>query len=187
MKIAIFVGSVRNGRYARIVGEWALQQLESRNDGNTYEIVDLMERDIDPLTAEVLPGMAKGVYEDPKTTAWSELIVGFDGYFFVTCEHNASVPAMMKNAYDQLHIEWQNKPVGYIAYGGGGGIGAVKHWRDITERVGMINLATAAMFPFGEYFPDYVFTPGERGAAMLHAVADELVGAAERAGVSVEA
>lgn len=187
MKIAILVGSVRNGRYARIVGEWALQQLESRNDGNTYEIVDLMEQDIDPLTAEVLPGMAKGVYEDPKTTAWSELIAGFDGYFFVTGEHNASVPAMMKNAYDQLHIEWQNKPVGYIAYGGGGGIGAVKHWRDITERVGMINLATDAMFPFGEYFPDYVFTPGERGAAMLHAVADELVDAAERAAVSVEA
>ena len=134
MKNAILVGSGRNGSYARIVGEWALQQLESRNDGNAYEIVDLMEQDIDPLTAEVLPGMAKGVYEDPKTTAWSELIAGFDGYFFVTGEHNASVPGLMKDAYDHLHAEWPGKPMGFIAYGGGGGIGAVKHWRAMAER-----------------------------------------------------
>lgn len=187
MKIALFVGSIRNGRYARIVGEWALQELESRNDGHTYEIIDLIEQDLNPLDAEMLPGMAQGVYVDPKTTAWSEVISGYDAFFFVNGEHNASVPAMMKNAYDQLHIEWKGKPVGYISYGGGGGNGAVKHWRDITERVGMINLAADAMFPFGEYFPDYVFTPGERGAAMLHAVADELVDAAERAAVTVEA
>ncbi|GAB3692297.1 NADPH-dependent FMN reductase [Corynebacterium nasicanis] len=187
MKIAVFLGSVRQGRYARTIGEWALEQLEARNDGHTYEIVDLLEQDIDPLTAEVLPGMAQGVYEDPKTTAWSQLIAGFDGYLFVTAEHNASVPAMMKNAYDQLHIEWKNKPVGYLAYGGGGGGGAVKHWRDITERVGMINLAADAQFAFGEFFPDYVFTPGERGADMLHAVADELVDALERTAVAVDA
>ncbi len=185
MKIAVFVGSIRSGRYGRVVGQWAVDQLRTRGDGHTYELLDLAEQDLDQLTSATLPMMAEGRYDEPKTAAWAGKVSGYDGYIFVTPEYNASVPGTMKNAFDLLKVEWEGKPVGFLSYGGGGGVRAVSHWRDIVANVGMHALDAQVSLTFADHFPEYRFTPGEEGAQLLDVLAEELSAALR--GVAVEA
>jgi multimeric flavodoxin WrbA len=44
-----------------------------------------------------------------------------DGYVFVTPEYNFGYPAVLKNAFDHIYHEWNNKPVAFISYGGAAG------------------------------------------------------------------
>lgn len=184
MKIAVFVGSIRNGRHGRTIGQWALDHLQGRGDGNTYELVDLFEQDLDQLTAAVPPAMANGAYDEAKTTSWSETIKSYEGFVFVTPEYNASVPGTMKNAFDLLKVEWEGKPVGFLSYGSAGGVRAVNHWRDIVANVGMLPLDAQASFSFEDHFVDFQFAPNEQSAEHLEAVADELLKVGAKASVN---
>ncbi|RNE49533.1 NADPH-dependent FMN reductase [Corynebacterium alimapuense] len=173
MKIAVFVGSIREGRAGIAVGEWALDQLASRNDGHDYELLDLAKHDLVPV-AGIPPRMVEGEYSDPKTQQWAETVGGYDAFIFVTSEHNASVPGFMKNAFDLLFKEWTKKPVGFIGYGGAGAQRAVSHWRDIVSGVGMIAVPTQAAFSFAEHFPARQFVPGQQGKEWINIMANEL-------------
>ena len=172
MKIAVFVGSIREGRTGITIGQWAIEQLEARNDGHEYLLID------NPNTAVPPRMVANGEYADPKTLAWAELIGGVDAFIFVTPEYNASVPGPMKDAYDLLFAEWTGKPIGFIGYGSDAARTAVSHWNDIVGRVGMTIVPAQAEFTFEEHFPEFVFTPGEQGTTWINAIADELVDAA---------
>lgn len=178
MKIAVFVGSIREGRTGITIGQWAIEQLEARNDGHEYLLIDILEQDINPNTAVPPRMVANGEYADPKTLAWAELIGGVDAFIFVTPEYNASVPGPMKDAYDLLYAEWTGKPIGFIGYGSDAARTAVSHWNDIVGRVGMTIVPAQAEFTFEEHFPEYVFTPGEQGTTWINAIADELIDAA---------
>ncbi|WIM70147.1 NADPH-dependent FMN reductase [Corynebacterium suedekumii] len=178
MKIAVFVGSIREGRTGITIGQWAIEQLEARNDGHEYLLIDILEQDLNPNTAVPPRMVANGEYADPKTLAWAELIGGVDAFIFVTPEYNASVPGPMKDAYDLLYAEWTGKPIGFIGYGSDAARTAVSHWNDIVGRVGMTIVPAQAEFTFEEHFPEYVFTPGEQGTTWINAIADELIDAA---------
>ena len=178
MKIAVFVGSIREGRTGITIGQWAIEQLEARNDGHEYLLIDILEQDLNPNTAVPPRMVANGEYADPKTLAWAELIGGYDAYIFVTPEYNASVPGPMKDAYDLLYAEWAGKPISFIGYGSDAARTAVSHWNDIVGRVGMTIVPAQAEFTFEEHFPEYVFTPGEQGTTWINAIADELIDAA---------
>lgn len=187
MKIAVFVGSIREGRTGIHIGQWAIDQLEARNDGHTYQLVDILEQNLNPNTA-IPPRMVEnGAYADPQTLAWAELIGGFDAFIFVTPEYNASVPGPMKDAYDLLFAEWTGKPIGFIGYGSDAARTAISHWDDITSRVGMIGIPAQAEFTFQDHFPDFQFTPGEQGTVWINAIADELIDAVDRARAEVDA
>ena len=187
MKIAVFVGSIREGRTGITIGQWAIEQLEARNDGHTYQLVDILEHNLRPNTALPPRMVENGNYAEPTTRAWAELIDGFDAYIFVTPEYNASMPGPMKDAYDLLYAEWTGKPIGFIGYGSDAARTAISHWNDVVTRVGMTLIPAQAEFTFQDHFPDFVFTPGEQGATWINAIADELIDAADRAAVEVEA
>lgn len=178
MKIAVFVGSIREGRTGITIGQWAIEQLEARNDGHEYLLIDILEQDLNPNTGVPPRMVADGDYADEKTRAWAELIGGVDAFIFVTPEYNASIPGPMKDAYDLLFAEWTGKPIGFIGYGSDAARTAVSHWNDIVGRVGMTIVPAQAEFTFEEHFPEYVFTPGEQGTAWINAIADELIDAA---------
>lgn len=179
MKIAVFLGSIREGRTGENVSAWVMEQLGARRDGHDYQLIDLKEQNLPPLT-DIPPGAVQdGNYADPATREWSALMGGFEAYLFITPEYNASIPGTMKNAFDLIFHEWAGKPVGFVSYGGGAGRGAVSHWRDIVTRARMIPVEPTASFSFREHFPERVFTPGEEGNAALGAVIDAMEAAAE--------
>lgn len=124
MKIGIVIGSVREGRNGKQVGDWIYEQALKRTDASvTYELVDLKEYDL-PLM---------GTKESADIARWSEKMASFDGYVFITAEYNRLVPGAFKNALDYLKPEVQNKAVAFVGYGGFGGLAAIESLRVATS------------------------------------------------------
>ncbi|MEV5969869.1 NAD(P)H-dependent oxidoreductase [Streptomyces sp. NPDC051921] len=127
LRVAVLVGSVREGRQARPVTDWFLGVAE-RHGGLELDVVDLAEVDL-PLA---MPGW--GGEPSPRATAAlaevSPRLAAADAFVVVTPEYNHSFPAALKNLIDWHRPEWQAKPVGFVSYGGlGGGLRAVEQLR----------------------------------------------------------
>lgn len=179
MKIGIVVGSIREGRLGRSVGEWVLQQATQRDDA-AYELVDLKDFDVPLLRARTLPGMADKQYDSPQVTRWSQAIDACDGFVFVTAEYNHGVPGAFKNAFDVLGNEWAGKPVGFVSYGAENGVRAVEHWRQIVVNFHMVGVrAQVSMSLFTEVANRRIAPSALRGPA-LATLLDQLVAATAR-------
>lgn len=102
------------------------------------EIVDLAEVDLPFLAEPEQP--ATGNYTLPSTVAWSERVRGFDGLIVTVPEYNAGYPAVLKNAIDSLHAEWNGLPIGTVGYGWGAAAGAVRQLGEVLDRVQAVSL-----------------------------------------------
>ncbi|MBL1083425.1 NAD(P)H-dependent oxidoreductase [Streptomyces actinomycinicus] len=127
LRVAVVVGSVREGRRGRAVTDWFLATAAG-DPGFTFDVVDLADVDL-PM---VLPGY--GGTPSPEAVAAlrevSPRLADADAFVVVTPEYNHSFPASLKNVIDWHHREWQAKPVGFVSYGGlGGGLRAVEQLR----------------------------------------------------------
>lgn len=173
MKIGIIIGSTRPGRVGASVGQWVYEQAAPRESAE-YELVDLADFELDLLNEPTVPGEARGKYENPKTTRWSQKISEFDGFVFVTPEYNHSVPAAFKNAFDVLFKEWNNKVVALVSYGADSGVRAVEHWRLITANAHLYSVrGQLSMNTFTE-FEDGKVKPNERRPKELQALLNSL-------------
>lgn len=108
LRVALIIGSVREGRLGSSIARWAAQHAERRVDFEV-DVVDL--RDVD-LPAD-LP-------EDPTPglRAWTERVARADAFVVVTPEYNRGIPAALKHAIDAVREQWYAKPVTVVAYGG---------------------------------------------------------------------
>jgi NAD(P)H-dependent FMN reductase len=127
IKLAVIVGSVREGRFGPTVANWFTGQAAGR-DGLSIDVVDLAETPL-PLA---MP--AFGTKPDPGTARvladLSARLDAADAFVVVTPEYNHSFPAALKNAIDWHNKQWHAKPVGFVAYGGiSGGLRAVEQLR----------------------------------------------------------
>ncbi|WP_371917052.1 NADPH-dependent FMN reductase [Streptomyces sp. IMTB 2501] len=126
LRVAVIVGSVREGRQGRAVADWFLGA--ATDDALDLDVIDLAEVDL-PL---VLPGWG----DTPSPAAVAALrdvsprLAAADAFVVVTPEYNHSFPASLKNLIDWHYTQWQAKPVGFVSYGGlGGGLRAVEQLR----------------------------------------------------------
>ncbi|YAL84491.1 NADPH-dependent FMN reductase [Dermacoccaceae bacterium W4C1] len=176
MKIGIIVGSTRTGRLGSGVGEWVTAQADARADsGVEYELIELDTFDLPLLTEPTVPGAAGRQYETPQTREWGAKIDSLDGLVWVTPEYNHGVPAALKNAFDVLYPEWNNKAIAFVSYGADGGVRAVEHWRTIVVNALMVDVrAQVALSLFTEW-PEGKFTPAERRTGELNTLLDQLV------------
>ncbi|MCX6727134.1 MAG: NAD(P)H-dependent oxidoreductase [Candidatus Shapirobacteria bacterium] len=85
----------------------------------------------------------KGVYTLPAARAWADKISLADGYIIVTPEYNHGYPAVLKNALDYVYAEWNNKPVGFVSYGGVGGARSIEQLREVVIELKMIPVRTS--------------------------------------------
>ncbi len=174
MKLGIITGTTRPGNAGTAIGEWVIENISDRDD---VEIKDLKvaDFDLDLLNEPTMPGQAGGKYENPKTTKWAEAVAECDAYVFVTAEYNAAPPAAMKNAADLLFVEWNDKPVGFVGYGFGGGQRSINHWRDIVGNLKMNAVEPTVNIFLGDEFPEGQFTPNEEKPADLRKLVDAIV------------
>ncbi|HEX5565624.1 MAG TPA: NAD(P)H-dependent oxidoreductase [Streptomyces sp.] len=109
-RLAVIIGSVREGRFATTVGDWFVRQAGRRDDVK-LDAIDLAAPD------------AGG-------TGFGERIDAADAVVIVVPEYNHSFPGALKTAIDSLKPQWQAKPIGFVSYGGrGGGLRAVEQLR----------------------------------------------------------
>src|SRR4051794_1363437 len=117
MKLMIIIGSVREGRMADKVKDWAVGILQQDADLQ-LDIADLKEIDLPFFNESVTPGTAHGQYKNVIGTEWAKRVASSDAFIMITPEYNHGPTAVLKNAIDWVYDGWLYKPVGFISYGG---------------------------------------------------------------------
>ncbi|MFF2845897.1 NADPH-dependent FMN reductase [Streptomyces sp. NPDC058001] len=126
LRLAVVIGSNREGRFGPVVADWLLAQVDAHPD-LVADVIDVAGADLPTAlsgspSAEVAAELAKVT---PKLSA-------ADAFVVLTPEYNHSYPAALKNLIDWHFTEWQAKPIGFVSYGGvSGGLRAVEHLRQI--------------------------------------------------------
>ena len=148
--LQIIVASTRPGRIGLAYGEW-MRDRAVEHGGFDVELVDLAEVALPFLDEPKHPRL--GEYEHEHTRAWSATIDRGDAYVFVTPEYNHGYNAVLKNAIDFLHNEWNDKPVGFCSYGGvSAGTRSVQALKQVVTAVRMMPLFDGVFVPFAWQF-----------------------------------
>ena len=140
LKIAVIIGATRDSRFGHVPAKW-IYELAKADANIDAELVDLKDYHL-PFFNE----MASNLWmpsSDPKAVAWQKKLAEFDGFIVVTPEYNHSIPASLKNAFDQAYKEWVHKPIGFVGYGMMGAARAVEHARGIAVELNMMSVRNA--------------------------------------------
>lgn len=147
MKLMLVVGSVRDGRRADLVKNWAVPVLNADPEIQ-LDVADLKEIDLPFFDEPITPDNANGQFENPKGTAWAKRVAEADGFIFLVAEYNHGPTAVLKNAIDWVYDGWLNKPVGFVSYGGlVGGVRAVEQLKQIVLSVKLKPASTGVLIP----------------------------------------
>jgi NAD(P)H-dependent FMN reductase len=142
-KIAVVVGSTRQGRQSDKLAKWVASELKGKDA--SVELVDLLEYPM-PFLDEPSPRYNPERTPDEQTKKWLDKITQFDGYVFVTAEYNRSMTAVLKNAIDVLAYELEDKPVALVGHGSSGGAQAIASLRMALPGVGAVTIPQALFF-----------------------------------------
>jgi NAD(P)H-dependent FMN reductase len=155
-KIAVIVGSTRQGRQTDKLAKWVAKDLEEKAD---TEVLDLRDYPIPFLDDAISPRFNSDRHVDEQTQKWLDKIATFDGYVLVTPEYNRATSAVLKNALDVLAHEIDNKPVAIVSHGVSGGGQAVANLRAIIPGIGGITIPSE--LPFSDRLADSISDDGE--------------------------
>lgn len=145
-RLAVVIGSTRPGRVGEPVARWVAARAATHGDLEV-DLVDLAQVGLPLLDEPHHPRLGK--YTHDYTKAWSGRINQADAFVFVTPEYNHGYSAVLKNAIDYLHNEWQHKPVGFVSYGGNsGGLRAVQQLKQVIVALNMVPVVEAVSLPF---------------------------------------
>lgn len=173
VKIGIILGSTRPNRNGEQVAKWVLD-IASRRDDATFELVDLRDHPLPHLDEPMPPSL--GQYRHEHTKQWAATIASFDGFVIVTPEYNHGIPGTLKNAIDFLYAEWNNKAVGFVSYGGVGGVRAVEQLRLVAAELQMADVRQQVSLSLITEFENYsVFKPSDHTLRALDAMFDQVI------------
>jgi NAD(P)H-dependent FMN reductase len=173
VKIGIILGSTRPNRNGEQVAKWVLD-ITSRRDDATYELIDLRDYPLPHLDEPLPPSL--GQYRHEHTKQWAAKIASFDGFVVVTPEYNHGIPGTLKNAIDFLYAEWNNKAVGFVSYGGVGGVRAVEQLRLVAGELQMADVRQQVTLSMITEFENYsVFKPADYSLRALDTMLDQVI------------
>lgn len=172
--LQIIVASTRPGRIGPAIADWVGGHAR-HHGGFEVEVVDLAEVNLPLFDEPHHPRL--GQYEHDATRQWSATVARADAFVFVMPEYNHSFNAALKNALDHLFVEWADKPVGFVSYGGvSGGLRAVAAIKPVVSALRMVPALEAVTLPFVfSQIADGSFTPAEITVEATDAMLDELV------------
>jgi len=142
-KIAVIIGSTRQGRQSDRLANWAAHEIKTKAE---VEILDLRDYPLPFFNEEISPRYNPERKTDAETQKWLDKLTEFDGFVIVTPEYNRSTSAVLKNAIDVIAHEIDDKPVALIAHGSTGGAQAVASLRIALPGVGVITIPQALFF-----------------------------------------
>ncbi|MFF2085082.1 NADPH-dependent FMN reductase [Nocardia sp. NPDC058176] len=168
LRVAVVVGSTREGRFGPTVADWFVRQAELR-DAMVVDVVD---------TGQVeLPHAFGAATEHPSVADATEKLARADAFVVVTPEYNHSYPGSLKNLIDIHHSEWQAKPVGFVSYGGiSGGLRAVEHLRPVFAELHAVTVRDSVAFPnpWGRFDADGALSAPDEAEAAAAVMLDQL-------------
>jgi NAD(P)H-dependent FMN reductase len=172
--LTVIVGSIRPGRAGKPVAEWFIDRARAHG-GFDVEVADLAEIRLPLMEEPNHPRLRQ--YTLQHTHDWSARIDRADAIVFVTPEYNYGYPATIKNAIDYLHQEWQDKPAGFVSYGGiAAGTRAVQQLKQVITTLKMVPVFESVNIPFHtQFIHDGRFEPNDVLEAAATAMLNELV------------
>ncbi|MEU8685490.1 NAD(P)H-dependent oxidoreductase [Streptomyces sp. NPDC048611] len=171
LRLALIVGSNREARFGKVVGDWIAGVAKRRGDV-TVDVIDLVDHELPTVLSrnpapEVAAELAKV----------SPRLAEADAFVVVTPEYNHSYPAALKNLIDWHHTQWQAKPVGFVSYGGlSGGLRAVEHLRPVFAELHAVTVrdVVSLHMAWDQFGPDGA--PEEEGPAQAAKVLLDQIG-----------
>jgi len=117
MKLAIVIGSTRQGRVSERLAKWVAHEAAEQHPEHDWKTVDLKAFDL-PLFDEPKSPQGNPHREVNEQVAAYLVAMGeVDGFVIVTPEYNHAMPAALKNALDLLDTQLIKKPVAIISHG----------------------------------------------------------------------
>ncbi|MGW7666614.1 NADPH-dependent FMN reductase [Streptomyces sp. NPDC054775] len=139
VRVAVVVGSNRQGRFGPVVADWLLGRVRERDD-LVPDVVDVAEVAL-PTTLSPTPEAKDAL------AAVTPKLADADAYVVLTPEYNHSFPAGLKNLIDWHYTEWRAKPVALVSYGGvSGGLRAVEHLRQVFAELHAVTVRDTVSF-----------------------------------------
>ena len=130
LKIAVIVGTVREGRVTPKQAKWVANALQER-EGVEVNILDLAEYDLPFFAEPVSPRYNPNRVVEGDVKRWLDDLASADGYVVVTPEYNHSIPGVLKNALDYVDFQLNRKPSAIVSHGTVGGARAAMHLKEI--------------------------------------------------------
>ncbi|MEU4838557.1 NADPH-dependent FMN reductase [Nocardia testacea] len=167
LRVAVIVGSSRDGRFAPAVRDWFLTRASSRAD-LALTTVDIADTELPHIFGAPAAGIAGA----------RETLAAADAFVVITPEYNHSYPGTLKNFIDLHHAEWQAKPVGFVSYGGiSGGLRATEHLRTVFAELHAVTVRDTVSFhnPWGQRDATGALAPGAAADTAVTTLLDQLV------------
>ncbi|MBR7839488.1 NAD(P)H-dependent oxidoreductase, partial [Actinospica durhamensis] len=135
-RLAVILGSVREGRFGPRVADWLREEVIDRR-------TDLVADHLD-LAKFQLPHNLDGSGD---TTEFCERLGRADAFVVITPEYNHGFPGGLKTAIDTARPEWAGKPAALVSYGGvAGGLRSVEMLRLVLTELQVATIRRALSF-----------------------------------------
>ncbi|HEY5442540.1 MAG TPA: NAD(P)H-dependent oxidoreductase [Candidatus Saccharimonadales bacterium] len=141
MKVAVIIGSIREGRKTPEQAAWVMNTLKAMQDVEA-ELVDLRDYPMPIFNEPVSPRYNPKRALDPGAKKWLDKLAEFEAYVFVTPEYNHSVPGVLKNAIDYVDYQLARKPAAVVSHGSAGGARAEVALKEILSESRMVPMST---------------------------------------------
>lgn len=151
LKIAVIVGSSREGRFSIKAAEWISSHVKKRKDLK-LELIDLAEASLPFFDQPVSPAFSQELPAYKQVQKFQSQIDQADGYIVITPEYNHGPSAVLKNALDWVYRQWAQKPIGFVSYGSVGGARAVEQLRLVAVELQMAPIREAVHFLGNDFF-----------------------------------
>ncbi|MBT2382408.1 NADPH-dependent FMN reductase [Streptomyces sp. ISL-11] len=161
-RLAVIIGSTRDGRFGPTVANWFTTQVAQRDDIE-IDVIDLADHPL-PLSLTREPGEADAALLAQVTPRLERA----DAFVVITPEYNHSYPASIKSLIDWHYTQWQAKPVAFVSYGGlAGGLRSVEHLRPVFSELHAVTIRETISFhsPWGKFAEDGSLLDTEAGTA----------------------
>lgn len=147
LKLAVIIGSVRDGRFGPVVASWFTEQAR-RHDAFDVDVIDLAEAHLPLELPAVSPALEPNPQRPEGMIELTRRLTAADAFVIVTPDYNRSIPAALKAAIDWHYTQWDAKAIGFVGYSGAsGGLLAIEHLRQIFNELNAHTVRDYVSFP----------------------------------------
>jgi NAD(P)H-dependent FMN reductase len=176
LKLAVILGSVREGRFGPTVANWFVEQAEAYGRFDV-DLIDLADTPLPLALPPTSPAIDPNMPRPAEMADLTARLAAADAFVVVTPDYNRAYPAALKAAIDWHYLEWQTKPVGFVGYSGAsGGLLAIEGLRQVFNELRAHTVRDYVSFPrYYELFgPDGTLKDPEGPNAAAKAMLDQL-------------
>lgn len=146
-KLAVIIGSVREGRFGPVVAHWFTEQATPLGAFD-IDVIDLADTPLPLELPTVPPAMDPHPPRPAEMTDLTRRLDEADAFVIVTPEYNRSFPASLKAAIDWHFTQWEGKAIGFVGYSGGsGGLLAIEALRQVFNELNAHTVRNYVSFP----------------------------------------